>query len=82
MAIWKRTSAVAKDSEIAGSDEERNYDEKKTGLPEEYHQYGPQSPITEIGHLSDPAAPNESLHRGLQARQVGEIERRCGRSPS
>lgn len=72
MAIWKRTLAVAEDN-ISGSDEERNYHEKKSTLPEEYQQYGPESPTTEIGHLSDPAAPNESLHRGLQARQVSMI---------
>lgn len=69
MAIWKR-SAVSEEP-ASGSDTERNYNEKH--LPEEYQQYGPESPITEIGHLSDPAAPNESLHRGLQARQVSMI---------
>lgn len=69
MVIWKRSSATAE--EVSGSETERNYNEKKH--PEEHQQYGPEEPITEIGELSDPAAPSESLHRGLQARQVSMI---------
>lgn len=69
MAIWKRNSAVAEEP-ASGSDTER-YNEKNE-KSEEYGQYGPSSPV-EIGELSDPAAPHESLHRGLQARQVSMI---------
>ncbi|KAK4561380.1 amino acid transporter [Recurvomyces mirabilis] len=38
-----------------------------------YDGYGPESPITEAGHLSDPTDKNHSLHRGLSARQVSMI---------
>ena len=42
-------------------------------LPYDYHQYGPEDPISAAGHLSDPTDKQHSLHRGLSARQVTMI---------
>lgn len=47
--------------------------EETEKLPYEYQQHGPQSPITDAGHLSDPTDKLHSLHRGLAARQVSMI---------
>ncbi|KAK5109888.1 hypothetical protein LTR62_006495 [Meristemomyces frigidus] len=58
-------------SSPAGSDAYRHQDTEK--LPHEYQQYGPESPITEAGHYSDPEDKGHSLHRGLSARQVSMI---------
>ncbi|KAF7188789.1 Dicarboxylic amino acid permease [Pseudocercospora fuligena] len=67
MAVFgsKRTSS------ISAEDQPRKLDEEK--LPYEYQQYGAESPVTEVGVLSDPKDSHHSLHRGLSARQVSMI---------
>lgn len=65
MAWGRNSSVTAADQQPTTIDTEK--------LPYEYQQYGPESPITEAGHLTDPADEHHSLHRGLQARQVSMI---------
>ncbi|KAK5113031.1 hypothetical protein LTR85_011053 [Meristemomyces frigidus] len=48
-------------------------DEEAEKLPYEFQTYGPQSPITDAGHLSDPTDKLHSLNRGLTARQISMI---------
>ncbi|KAK4542481.1 hypothetical protein LTR36_006733 [Oleoguttula mirabilis] len=58
---------------MSNSDGHDRLDDEAEKLPYEYQQYGPQSPITDAGHLSDPTDQSHSLHRGLTARQVSMI---------
>lgn len=67
MAIFgsKRSSSISAERQNVTMDNEKH----QYG----YEQDGYESPVPEIGELSDPRDKDHSLHRGLQARQVSMI---------
>ena len=67
MAIWNRNSR-------SPSSEKHTPSEEGQKVPYEYQQYDAHhAPVTAANHLSDPTHPEESLKRGLSARQITMI---------